>query len=211
VDLAVWIDAALRSLSGDGLLLESDPHLPSVTAIVAGEPIRGSWWGNPAARGTYQVLLALEDHPDALRTKLINGKVTYVHRSLWPALLGVALAQEPWQLRALSQPACWLLEEVDAHAEVRLDLITPPAGVPRKALLLAARELERRLLVHGTEMHTPSGAHARLLETWKEWQSAVNHRVLPLSPEEGRAVLASRLAHLNETCGVEARLPWQTD
>ena len=76
VDVAIWVHSALHSLTETGLLLESDRQLPSVTAIVAGGPIRGSWWGNPAARGAYQVLVALEDHPDALRTKLINGKVT---------------------------------------------------------------------------------------------------------------------------------------
>jgi hypothetical protein len=210
MDVAMWVHSALHSLTETGLLLESDPQLPSVTAIVAGGPIRGSWWGNPAARGAYQVLVALEDHPDALRTKLINGTVTYVHRTLWPALLGVALARDASQLRALSHPARWLLEEVNANAELRLDLVTPPAGVLRKALLEAARELERRLLVHATEMHTPSGAHARLLQTWQEWQAAPNHQVVPLSPEDGRALLASRLAHLNETCGAAARLPWQT-
>src|SRR5437879_2008226 len=99
MDVAIWVHTALRALTETGLLLESDRQLPSVTAIVAGGPIRGSWWGNPAACGTYQVLVALEDHPDALRTKLINGKVTYVHRTLWPALLGVALARDAWQLR----------------------------------------------------------------------------------------------------------------
>jgi len=207
--VAEWVDAALQRLRADGLLLESDPRLPCITAIVAGEPIRGGWWGNPSARGTFEVLNAVEDHPDALRTKLIDGKVTYVHRALWPAVLGVALAHEAWQVHALPTAAQWLLDEVGANGEVRLDLVTPPADVPRKALLDAARALERRLLVHATEMHTESGAHARVLETWQLWQAPPEHQVVPLSGEAGRAVLASRLAELNDACAANARLPWQ--
>ena len=204
-----YVAEALRRLRADGLLLESDPRLPSVTAIVAGRPIRSSWWGNPDARGTYQVLQVLEDHPHAMRTKLVDGKVTYVHRDLWPALLGVAVGDEAWQSRGLPDAARWLLDEVNAHGEVRLDLLTPPAAVRRKALLEAARDLERRLLVQGTEMHTERGAHARVLETWQQWQTAPDHHVVPLTAAEGRALLASRLAQLNAACGASARLPWQ--
>jgi hypothetical protein len=208
VDAAGWTDAALSQLAEYGLLLESDPQLPCLTAIVAGGPIRGSWWGNPAARGTYDVLLALEDHPDALRTKLVNGKVTYVHRTLWPALLGVALAGEPWQSRALAPAAQWLLEEVRANAELRLDLVAPPPEVKRKALLEAGRDLERRLLVYGGQMHTESGAHTRVLETWAQWREVPEHQVTPLLAEEGRSVLDARMARLNDIHDANARLPW---
>jgi len=106
--------------------------------------------------------------------------------------------------------AKWLLDEVSASGELRLDLVSPPSEVPRKALLEAARELERRLLVHGTEMHTESGAHARVLETWQLWLAAPDHQVAPLRAVESRTVLASRLAQLNEACVASARLPWQT-
>src|SRR6185437_13070073 len=134
---------------------------------------------------------------------------TYVHRGLWPAVLGVAVAWEGWQVQDLPPAARWLLEEIDANGEVRLDLLAPPADVTHKALLDAARDVERRLLVHGTEMHTESGAHARVLETWKQWLTAPEHQVTPLTAEEGRDLLDSRLKKLNETCGASARLPWQ--
>jgi hypothetical protein len=209
MSVSEWEKIAVHRLRTVGLLMESDARLPCVTTIVAGEPIHGSWWGNPAARGTYEVLNALEDHPDALRTKLLDGKVTYVHRKLWPALLGVALGHEAWQSHGLAVAAQWLLDEVSANGELRLDLVSPPPEIPRKALLDAARDLERRLLVHATEMHTERGAHARVLETWQQWLAAPQHQVTPLSADEGRALLAARLLQLNEACGANARLPWQ--
>ncbi|MDA2934727.1 hypothetical protein MYX82_10350, partial [Acidobacteria bacterium AH-259-D05] len=36
-----------KQLQTWGLLLESDAILPSVSALVAGAPVRGSWWGHP--------------------------------------------------------------------------------------------------------------------------------------------------------------------
>ena len=39
-------DAALRELRRWGMLLETDPVLPSVATIVAGSRIRGSWWSH---------------------------------------------------------------------------------------------------------------------------------------------------------------------
>src|ERR1700681_4423049 len=43
-------------LKNDGLLLKSDPRLPSVAGLVAGEAIRGSWWAHPAAHAIFQEL-----------------------------------------------------------------------------------------------------------------------------------------------------------
>src|SRR5262249_40764739 len=39
---------AMDALDLTGLLFMHDARKPSLTAIVAGKPIRGSWWGHPA-------------------------------------------------------------------------------------------------------------------------------------------------------------------
>jgi hypothetical protein len=64
--------------------------VPSLAEWVAGEPIRGSWWGHPSGHEIYRVLNRVRASPDVVATRLINGKVTLIHRRLWPALVRVA-------------------------------------------------------------------------------------------------------------------------
>jgi hypothetical protein len=61
-----------------------------------------SWWSHPKSQLIFRVLSELADHPDILIAKLLRGKDTLVHRSLWPALTSVGRGQKPWQLRNLS-------------------------------------------------------------------------------------------------------------
>jgi hypothetical protein len=75
----------------------------------------------------------------------------------------------------------------------------------------AARELERRLLVHAAEFHTPSGAHAKVLQTWPRWAAHAHLTPPQLSVAEARRQLdeaAERLAAA--VVGGVAALPWQT-
>ena len=70
-----------------GMLLESARGpIPNGAELAAGEPIRGSWWAHPAAHQIYDVLNGMRDSPDVVRLRLINGKITLVHRRVWPAL-----------------------------------------------------------------------------------------------------------------------------
>lgn len=64
--------------------------VPSVAEAVAGEPIRGSWWGHPRGKAIFDALTAIGDSPDVRCFKLVGGKVTFVHRRLWPALVRLA-------------------------------------------------------------------------------------------------------------------------
>ena len=61
--------------------------VPSFAEHVAGERIRGSWWGHPKGQEIFRLAEAVTDSEDVLVCKLIGGKVTYVHRRLWPALV----------------------------------------------------------------------------------------------------------------------------
>jgi len=126
--------------------------------------------------------------------RLVSGKVTYVHRWLWPAVLAVASARAPWQFARLSAPARDLYESVE-----------------RQGTLLAtgrpAKDLERRLLVHGEQIHTEAGHHEIRLESWSLWADRVScHSTL--SASEGRRQLESALRTLG---GAEALLPWSKE
>jgi hypothetical protein len=105
--------------------------VPSIAAAVAGAPIRGSWWGHPAGHAIFAALSQLDDADDVRCFKLVDGKVTFVHRRLWPAL--VALADELGsRLTAIRQEHT----ATGAHRNVR----TPyPDWVPADVRRAAAR------------------------------------------------------------------------
>jgi hypothetical protein len=87
-----------------GMLLQSARGpLPNVAELVAGEPIRGSWWGHPAGHAIFEALNGLADSPDVVRTRLVKGKVTLIHRRLWPALVRAADRFPPKNLAALHE------------------------------------------------------------------------------------------------------------
>ncbi len=194
-------------LQHDSLLLAADPTLPSVTSLVAGEPVRGSWWSHPRSRAMWAVMEALEDHEDVAVAKLVSGKVTYVHRPLWPALVAAGASEEAWQTRPLSPRGrrLWALVK-GAHA-----LCTDEAefrGPQGKALRDAVRELEAALLVHGEEIHTAGGAHAKRLQTWRRWGEGLGLSER-MEPPHARRTLERALARLNERFGGSGWLPWQ--
>jgi hypothetical protein len=79
---------ALAFVRTHGLVLESGTGpVPSLAAAVAGGPIRGSWWAHARGREIFAVTRAIRDCPDVLVCRLVDGKITYVHRHLLPALV----------------------------------------------------------------------------------------------------------------------------
>jgi hypothetical protein len=82
---------ALAFVQAHGLVLESGTGpVPSLVAAIIGEPIRGSWWAHARGREIYAVTRTIRDSPDVLVCRLVEGKITYVHRRLWPALVRLA-------------------------------------------------------------------------------------------------------------------------
>jgi hypothetical protein len=87
----VTVDEALQFIRTHGVVLESGTGpVPSLASAIAGESIHGSWWGHARGREIFAVTRAVRDNSDVLVCRLIGGKVTYVHRRLWPALVRVA-------------------------------------------------------------------------------------------------------------------------
>jgi len=181
---------ALDALSDRGLLLLHDAKRPSLTTLVAGTPVRGSWWGHPAGRHIFQVASALDDHPDVAFIPLVDGKVTLVHRSLWPALLSVGESRSSWQMEGLSAVERALLLEVDRQGQLRA------SGKASKALASA-------LLVHSHQVHTQRGAHATELQTWHSFREA---RQIQQATDEAKGRAALELAA--EPLGGRKTLPW---
>ena len=64
--------------------------VPSLAEAIVGGPIRGSWWGHPKGHEIFNVAEAICESPEVLVCKLVEGKVTYIHRRLWPALVKLA-------------------------------------------------------------------------------------------------------------------------
>jgi hypothetical protein len=74
-----------------GVVLESAVGpVPSVAAAIAGGPIRGSWWSHPRSHEIFELTQAIRDRGDVLVCRLVGGKITFVHRRLWPALVRAA-------------------------------------------------------------------------------------------------------------------------
>ena len=74
-----------------GVVLESGHGpVPNLADAIAGERIRGSWWGHPEGRSIFAATRAVRDSPDVLVCKLLGGKVTYIHRRLWAAVVRLA-------------------------------------------------------------------------------------------------------------------------
>ncbi len=99
-----WLRAR-AALQRHGLLPMAGGDLPGVTTLVARSPVDGSWWSHPDGRAIYAVAARLADDPRLTLAKLLDGKDTWVHPRLAPALLAVGHAGEPWQMAGLSAAA----------------------------------------------------------------------------------------------------------
>jgi len=81
-------DEALAFIEGHGVVLAAATGpVPRLVEAILGEPIRGSWWAHPASREIFAVLTRVGESSDLLMCRLVEGKVTLVHRRLWPALV----------------------------------------------------------------------------------------------------------------------------
>ena len=85
------------------VLVSAKGPLPRLTEAIAGEPIKGSWWGHPKSHQIWAILEAVTESEDALVCRLVKGKITLVHRRLWPALVRLAKRFPPDQIAKVRQ------------------------------------------------------------------------------------------------------------
>jgi hypothetical protein len=100
----VTVDEALSFIRQHGVVLASaSGPAPRLTELIVGEPVRGSWWGHPQGRHIFAVLKAISESPEILTCRLIDRKLTLVHRRLWPALVRAAELFSAAQLAQVRQ------------------------------------------------------------------------------------------------------------
>jgi len=172
-------------------------ELPSIVKLVVGGPVKGSWWGHPKGKLIFRICSALGEHEDVLAVKLVDGKITFVHRALWPFLLRI-VTDPGWRKSAagsLGREARRLLRQVESDGELHLDPILARADTKpaRAALRAAGDELEKSLLVLSTSKHTESGRHEAVLISWHHWQKDAG-----VTPADG--AYEDAMARLENAC-----------
>jgi len=194
----------------DGLLLFTDPRLPSAVSVITGAPPVGSWFGHPASGLIYVVGQRIEDSPEILDVPLLRGKVTLVHRRLWPELFGVATSGEEWQTRGLSKAQSTLLRLVVRKGRVNVQ--TEVADIPlarERTLGDLARSLQQRLLVYGSSVHSPSGRHEKRLQTWAKLKVERRIAIRRVSPRTARSSLEAAAAASLGPARPPRLFPWE--
>jgi hypothetical protein len=153
-------EEAMAFLREHGVVLASAKGpVPRLADLIAGESIKGSWWAHAKSHDIFNIFQEVGESPDILVCRLVNGKVTFVHRRLWPALVRVAHRFQANQLaqvhqehtpsghhvsRELSYPK-WVPPEVTEEAQ-RLSeqeawsALGPLATLPDKALKPTGRK-----------------------------------------------------------------------
>src|SRR5712691_5702491 len=136
---------ALAFVEKHGVVLQAARGpVPSFAEFVAGERIRGSWWGHPKGHEIFRLTEAVIDSGEVLVCKLVDGKVTYVHRRLWPALVRLSSRFKRAELAKV-----WS-EHTSSGAHVLKRVAYPkwvPPDVLRQAESLTEREAEIQLAV----------------------------------------------------------------
>jgi hypothetical protein len=124
---------ALAFLRKLGVVLESARGpVPSLAEEIAGEAIRGSWWVHPRSQEIFAVTRALRDSGDVLVCRAVEGKITFVHRRLWPALVRVAEHLPAERLAKIE-------ETHTADGKHELKQVPFPEWVPAEVLIAAQK------------------------------------------------------------------------
>lgn len=130
--------AALEFVREQGVVLASAKgDAPRLIEAILGEPISGNWWSHPSSSFIYKVLVEVSGSAEVLVCRLLRGKITLVHRRLWPALVRVASRFEPAQLAQVCE------EHTPGGRHVTREIAFPlwvPPAVHEQAGQLSERE-----------------------------------------------------------------------
>ena len=120
-----------------GIAVESArASVPSLAHVVAGAPFRGSWWAHPKGKDIFRLSRVIRRSSNVLVGRLVDGKITCVHRRMWPALVSLAGRFSKQRLSALN--------EVHTPAGKHKLLVTPfPDWVPDEVLRAAEKLTEK--------------------------------------------------------------------
>ncbi len=134
---------ALAFIERRGLVLVSAKGpVPRLTEVIAGEPIKGSWWGHPKGQQIFAIIETVTASDDVLVCRLIKRKLTLVHRRLWPALVRLAPRFPAEQISKIRQ------EHTVSGRHVNNEIPFPswvPAAVMKQAQRLSEADALRAL------------------------------------------------------------------
>ena len=124
---------ALAFVKKNGVVLESARGpVPNLAEWIAGERIRGSWWGHRRGPQIFRCSRAIRDSKEVVVCRLLGGKVTYLHRRLWPALVRL---QEHFDPKGLSA----IREVHTSHGKHKTTATPFPRWVPPAVMAQAAK------------------------------------------------------------------------
>ena len=136
--IAISARQAMRFVREHGIVLAAARGpVPRLTEFIAGEPIRGSWWAHPHSHHIHAILETIGQSHDILTCRLIDRKVTLVHRRLWPALVRAAARFTAGQLAQVRQ------EHTTSGHHVNRE-VAFPLWVPRAVYAQAQRLSEQQ-------------------------------------------------------------------
>ncbi|HET6545905.1 MAG TPA: hypothetical protein VFG55_04075 [Rhodanobacteraceae bacterium] len=134
-------DEAISLIRSHGIVLASARGpVPRLTEAIVGEPIRGSWWAHAESHRIFAVFQEVARSPDILVCRLVNGKVTFVHRRLWAALVRIAD-------RFPANRLAWVRQEHTAQGHHLNRELPFPAWVPPD-VAEQARRLDEKAACH---------------------------------------------------------------
>jgi hypothetical protein len=125
---------AIAFVERHGIVLESSHHanVVSLAEAVAGEPIRGSWWSHAKGRAIFAATRAVRESSDVLVCRLVEGRISFAHARLWPALVRLA---ERFPRERLAR----VREVHTGRGAHRVESIPFPEWVPPETSAAAAR------------------------------------------------------------------------
>jgi len=151
-------DEALVFVRTHGVVLVAGKGpVPRLVEAIAGEPVSGSWWGHPRSHQIFATLQPVVASSDVLVCRLVDGKITLVHRRLWPALVRLA-ARFPRERLAK------VLEEHTESGRHETSVVPFPQWVPddvKEQAMALGQEEAQAALGAWVELPTLAGQPAR--------------------------------------------------
>jgi len=96
---------------------------PNLAEAMAGQPIRGNWWKHKSGSEIFRATRAARESEQVLVCRLVGGKITYIHRRFWPAIVSLANLLDKKTIGALR-------EEHSSSGQHRVRTIPFPLWIP---------------------------------------------------------------------------------
>ena len=95
---------ALEFIRKEGIVLESGKSpLENLADLITGEKLKRSWWAHPKSEEIFLISRYIRNHNDILVCRLIQGKITFVHKRLWPPIIRLIEKLDKSRLSAINE------------------------------------------------------------------------------------------------------------